>query len=130
MTQTVFVLPESNETTLCVRYSGMVDAENYNTHHYFELLDRHAKQGWFNMVVYYDDNFEGWTPDGAEANFKSMCEMGSKARKLAYVNPRERKVLLMKMLAGHLIGGEIRYFETGEYAEAVRWANEKDAGPS
>ncbi|MGZ9108928.1 MAG: STAS/SEC14 domain-containing protein [Micavibrio sp.] len=129
MGQTVFILPESNETTLCVRYTGMVDAENYNTHHYFQLLDRHARLGWFNMVVYYDDAFEGWTPEGAEANFKSMCEMGTKARKLAYVNPRERKVLLMKMLAGHLINGEIRYFETGEYADAVRWANEVNVSP-
>lgn len=126
MTQTVFILPESNETTLCVRYTGMVDAENYNTYHYHQLLKRYDRQGWFNMVVHYDDGFQGWTPDGAEANFKSMCEMGSKARKLAYVNPRERKVLLMKMLAGYFMGGEIRYYESNQYDEAVKWASETD----
>ena len=126
MTQTVFILPESTETTLCVRYTGMVDAENYNTHHHRHLLERHTRQGWFNSVVYYDDNFEGWTPDGAEANFKSMCEMAPHARKLAYVNPRERKVFLMKVLASHFAEGEIRYYESSQYDEAVKWALETD----
>lgn len=118
----IIILPESDSTTLCIRYTGMINAEEYNTYHYYKLLERHEKLGWFSMVVHYDDNFEGWTPDGAEANFRSMCEMGAKARKLAYVNARERKVLLMKMLAGHVVTGEIRYFDTGHYDEAVKWA--------
>lgn len=119
----VVIMPESNETTLCVSLNGQVTATDFDHYYHQEIKKRVEKNGYFNMVVYYDPDFKGWDLDAAELNLKSIFELGGKPHKLAYVNPPKRKILLMKM-AEPLLEGELRYFEDGQYEDAVQWAKE------
>lgn len=121
--QTVFILPESNEDTICVRYTGTVSADDFDRYHHQELVRRAQERGFFNMVVLYDSEYEGWEGDAAAANLRSIISLTDKARKLAYVNPKKRKVFLMSMVSDLLVNAEIRYFDEGEYQQAVEWVN-------
>lgn len=119
----VTILPDSNETTLCLRLSGQVIAQDFDDYYHQEIKKRVETQGFFNLIVCYDPDYKGWTEEAAEQNLKSIFEMGSKPKKLAYVNPPMRKILLMKMTE-KLLSGEIRYFEDGQYPEALKWIKE------
>lgn len=119
----VIILPDSNETTLCLQLHSHVTAEDFDKYCHQEIKKRVEANGYFNMIVHYDSDYEGWEPDAADLNLKSIMELGSKPHKLAYVNPSKRKIMLMKM-AEPIIKGEIRYFEEGQYQDALKWIKE------
>lgn len=122
--QTIFILPESTDTILCVRYTGTVTLADFTQYHYREMIKRVDENGYLKMVVCYDNNYKGWEPDAADANLKSIVELAKKARKLAYVNPQKRKIFLMSMVHDLLEGAEIRYFESDDYESALAWVKE------
>lgn len=122
--QTISVLPETTAQVLCVRYNGTVTADDFKQYHYQEMIKHADENGYLNMVVCYDNDYIGWEPEAADANLKSIVELSSRARKLAYVNPQKRKIFLMRMVSDLLKDAEIRYFDSDEYAEAVKWVNE------
>jgi hypothetical protein len=122
--QTISVLPETTAQVLCVRYNGTVTADDFKQYHYQEMIKHADENGYLNMVVCYDSDYIGWEPEAADANLKSIVELSTRARKLAYVNPQKRKIFLMRMVNDLLKDAEIRYFDSDQYAEAVRWANE------
>lgn len=122
--QTVFILPETTDTTLCVRYSGALTVEDFDHYHHQELLKRREENGYFNLLVCYDNDYSGWEPEAADANLKSIVELGKNARKLAYVNPHKRKIFLMRMVNDLVKDAEIRYFDGDDYAAAVAWITE------
>jgi hypothetical protein len=119
----ITILPESNDTTLCLLLSGHITAKDFEKYFHQEIKNRVEANGFFNMVVTYDEAYKGWERDAADLNLKSILELGSKPHKLAYVNPPKRKILLMKM-AEPLLKGEIRYFENGGYQDALKWIKE------
>lgn len=122
--QTVFILPETTDTTICLRYTGAVTLQDFDRYHHQELLKRTNENGYFNMVVCYDNDYTGWEPEAADANLKSIVELAKNARKLAYVNPQKRKIFLMSMVNDLLVDAEIRYFDGDDYASAVEWVKE------
>lgn len=122
--KSVSLLPESDDVTVCVRLTGLVTTEDYIQNYHNEIKRRAEKYGFFNLLVFYDENFKGWEENAAEQNFKSICELGDKPYKLAYVNPRESKIMLMK-LAQPLMRAEIRYYDPGDLDEALRWIKER-----
>jgi len=119
----VVILPESNETTICLLLHDHVVAEDFDKYYHQEIKKRVAANGYFNMIVNYAPDYKGWETDAADLNLKSIMELGSKPHKLAYVNPPKRKILLMKM-AEPILKGEIRYFEDGGYQDALKWIKE------
>ena len=119
----VVILPESNETTICLMLHDHVVAEEFDKYYHQEIKKRVAANGYFNMIVTYATDYRGWEPDAADLNLRSIMELGSKPHKLAYVNPPKRKILLMKM-AEPILKGEIRYFEDGGYQDALKWIKE------
>jgi hypothetical protein len=119
----VVILPDSNETTLCLQLHSHVTAEDFDQYCHQEIKKRVEANGYFNMIVHYDSDYEGWEPDAADLNLRSIMELGSKPHKLAYVNPSKRKIMLMKM-AEPILKGEIRYFEEGQYQDALKWIKE------
>lgn len=116
----IAILPESNDETLCVRMSNLVDSLDYDQFFHQEIVRRKNENGIFNLLVWYDDTFVGWTPDGADANFKSITMMGPYSGRVAYVNADENKIFLMKMTKP-IISGEIRYFNEDELTKALVW---------
>jgi hypothetical protein len=123
MTQehTVNIMPQSTDTVLMLRLTGLVTLQDYMD--YFvapakALVDRH---GWYNLLVYFDENFVGWSPEAAEISFRYLMEYCPKARRLAYVNPSDSRSLLMKMLEPVMKTADMRFFEIEELDKAVDW---------
>ncbi len=118
---TITVLPESEGEFLVIRLQGVITLADFNYCFYEEALKRIEKYGHFSMLVDFSPQFKSWALDAADASFRSIVEMGHAARKLAYVNPPERKVLQMSLQKPMVSNAEIRYFETKQFDEAVQW---------
>lgn len=100
--------------------SNRVNAEDYDRFFHQEMKARKEKNGFFNLLVWYDDSFTGWTADGADANFKSLAMMGKFSRRAAYINADENKVFLME-ITKPIVNSENRYFNKDQIEEALKW---------
>lgn len=120
MPQTVIILPETNETTLCLRLTGTVTADDFTTYFGNEVMKRAGGIGWYNLYLLHDENFEGWSPEAADLSFRNISEFSPKARRLAYVNAPDSRMLMMKMLKP-MMKAETRFFELDQQAEAMTW---------
>ena len=120
MPQTVFILPETNDTTLCLRLTGTITAEDYMQ--YFDVPVKRIADtnGWYNLYVYHDPGFQGWSAEAADLSFRCISEYSPRARRLAYVNAPDSRMLLMKML-GPMMKAEVRFFEDEQQDEAMAW---------
>ena len=118
--RTVTIMPETTETTLFVCLSGKVTKDDY-----MEFFDKPVKeiaygQGWYNLCVVHDDDFQGWDEGAAYHSFECIAEIGERARRLAYVNAPDSRRLLMKMLSP-IVKAELRFFDSEEKEEAIDW---------
>lgn len=121
MGQSVHILPESNDTTLFLRLTGTVTREDYLKYFMEPAKEIADRLGWYNLLVLHDADFSGWAPDAAEVSFKYLVEYCPKARRLAYVNASDSRLLLMKMLEPVMGNAQIRFFELDEMDEAIGW---------
>lgn len=127
MPETVIILPQTDDRTLCLRYTGAVTKQE----HYdgmvvpgLAIINRH---GMYNLVIEYADDYKGFLTDAADQSFRLIRDWGKYGRRIAYVNPSPRKVFMTK-LAMILFGNTtIRYFSAGQLDEAIAWAKEPDS---
>lgn len=123
MSETIAVLPETHEATLCLRLTGMVAPEDF-TKNFGDRVQQIAEEyGRYNLLVLYDENFEGWSREAADLSFKNISQFSSKARRLAYVNAPDSRILMMKMLQP-IMNAEVRYFDLPETRQAMAWIME------
>ena len=123
MTATVTILPETDDTTLCLRLNGIVTKEDY-LKYFEEPLNRILeKNDHYSLLALHAADFQGWTEEAADLSFKCISTVGAKARKAAYVNAPDSRMLMMKMLKP-LMTAEVRYFDEDAYDEALRWVKE------
>jgi hypothetical protein len=114
------IYPETDDKTLCVSLHGLISKEDYDKC-FFKPLEAFVKKGIkFGLLIHYAEDYKGWTPGAADSSFRSIIDHGKDARKMAYVNPPESKIFQVKM-AKPLLGGEVRYFDNDELAEALKW---------
>ena len=117
---TITTLPETQGATLCLRLSGEITAQDFNDFFDTPVKDNVAAHGYYNLYIYYDPSFTGWTPEAADLSFKCISTYSPKARRLAYVNAPDSRRLMMKMLEP-LMHAEIRYFDDEEKNDAMAW---------
>jgi hypothetical protein len=117
----MFILPETDDITLCLALTGVVTREDHQRCLVVPMRARIEKHGYFNLVQHFLPDFRGYTPDAADSSFQSIKDMGKFARRLAYVNPTARK-LFQNNITRAMLGGEVRHFENDELAEAIAWA--------
>ncbi len=120
MTDTVTILPETTATTLCLRLSGIITAEDFSKNFGDRIKDITEKNNHYNLYILYDENYEGWSREAADLSFKNIAQYSPKARRLAYVNAPDSRILMMKMLQP-IINAEVRYFNLSEKDEALAW---------
>ena len=122
MTQnsTITRLPESTDQVLCVALTGLIRREDHEKYLNKPVQAMIGRYGQCSLLFHYDDEFKGWEPDAAAANMNAILTSGAYARKLAYIDPPEKKILQLK-LAEPLIAGEIRYFSREQLPEALAW---------
>ncbi len=123
MVRTITILPETSGSTLCLHLTGVVDAASFKEFFDKPLNDLLAKYGHYNLLVDYDAGFIRWEEEAADLSFKSIATCGPKARRCAYVNPPESRIVLMKIM-NPMLTGEVRYFNADQKAEALAWVLE------
>lgn len=124
MNETITILPQSNDTVLCVRLTGMVSATEY-AEKFGAVVEKMAKNYKnFNLLVFYDEAFEGWSLEAADLSFKNFSQFSPHAHKLAYVNAPESRMLMMKMLKP-ITNAQVRYFDKNALVEALEWVRER-----
>ncbi len=117
---TIQATPDSEGDLLCVKVEGVVNPDDYMAGFYEPFLAIVKKYGHYRLLVHYTPEFEGWEAGAADMSLKSIIEYGPLARRIAYVNPPERKMLQVR-LQRPIMGGEIRNFAEGQYGEALAW---------
>jgi len=115
----VALMPESEGDALCFEFSSMITLDSYNLV-MKNVRERVGENGMFSLLFYYTPSFKGWEPEAADANMKNIIEYGRNTRRLAYVNPPEKKIMQHKMAPG-LFSGEVKYFSEEQLAEAIAW---------
>lgn len=120
MTQTVIILKESDDRTLCLKFSGLVTRADHQTYLRHELEKIIARHGEYNLLILHDEDFRGWEPGAAESSLRSIIDFAGQSRRIAYVNPPEKKVLQTK-LSQPLFNGEVKMFDRADYDAAVTW---------
>lgn len=121
MTQTVKILPQSNDTTLYLRLYETVTLDDY-LKYFVEPAKKIADtNGWYNLMVIHDESFKGWTAEAADVSFRYLLEYCPMARQVAYVNATDSRMLLMKMLEPVMKDAEIRFYELSQLDEAIAW---------
>lgn len=120
MTDTIIILPQSNDEVLCARLTGMINADEYAEKFGAAVEKMAAEHKNFNLLVFYDEAFEGWSLEAADLSFKSFSQFSPQARKLAYVNAPEARILMMKMMKP-MTNAQVRYFDKSALAEALAW---------
>ena len=124
MSETITILPQSNDTALCVRLTGMVSASEYAEKFGAAVEKMASEHQNFNLLVFYDEGFQGWSLEAADLSFKNFSQFSPQARKLAYVNAPETRMLMMKMLKP-MTDAQIRYFAKNALVEALEWVCER-----
>lgn len=117
---TVTVLPETEGPTLCLRNSGLVQADDHNKHLRDNIEKLVTRYGYFKVLIYYDEIYRGYTPEAADLSIRSMLDFGKYARKIAYVNPPETRILLHKVLPD-VFSAEVRFFNKDKLDQAMAW---------
>ncbi len=124
MSETITILPQSNDAVLCARLTGMVSASEYAEKFGAVVEKMASKHQNFNLLVFYDEGFEGWSLEAADLSFKNFSQFSPQAHKLAYVNAPETRMLMMKMLKP-MTNAQIRYFDKNALAQALEWVCER-----
>ena len=118
--KTVINLPHTELDTFCVRYTGIINAQDYKdvcVDIGNAIIEKH---GQLRMLIEYVD-FLGWEDDAAELNLKTIFYQAPFATRLAYINPTERAVMKSRLILPPKILGVMRVYAAGELEEAVRW---------
>lgn len=121
MAATVKILPETDETTLCVALHGYVSATDYAEFFDSPLRSIQRVNGFYNLVIVHEADFQGWEPGAADLSFRAIASLGHTVRRAAYVNAPDSRMLMMKMMQP-ILNADIRFFETEQQQEAIAWA--------
>lgn len=124
VSKTVITLPGTDENSLCLRLTGTVDAADYEEFFYAPMRTFLAAGTRYNLYLLYDEKFTGWTEEAADLSFKCISSTVSLARRVAFVDAPDSRMLMMKIFLP-VMAGEIRYFETDEAEQALIWVKEQ-----
>lgn len=117
----IITLPESDDSTLCVTYTDVVGAEEYETCVCEPVAEMVRKGKNFGMLVNYDEDYKGWSKKAAARSFQFIIDNARHARKFAYVNPPEARIFQVKMMRILFGRSEVRFFEAEKLDEALKW---------
>lgn len=126
---TVKVLPQTDDQTLCVEFSGLIRAEDHKRALRANLENMIQRNGFYNLMITHASNFKGWEADAADLSLRTIMEFAKYGRRRAIVDPPEKIVLMQKVSGQSLFGGETRYFNADQFDEALAWVKGADEKP-
>jgi len=117
----VRVLPQTDDKTLCIEFSGLIRAEDHKRVLRTTLEKIIEKNGFYNLLIVYAQDFKGWEAGAADQSLRTIMDLAKYGRRRAMVNPPEKIVLMQKVSGDKLFGGETRYFNADQFDEALAW---------
>ena len=81
MTKTITKLPETTKDILCLRLTGTITPEDFTENFGDPVYKMVAENDQYNLYVFYDENFEGWSREAADLSFKCISQCSPKARR-------------------------------------------------
>lgn len=127
MQKSITILPETSDALLCLNLTGVITAEDFSAYFEKPLNDILEKHGHYSLLVNYDPNFVRWEERAADLSFKCISSISPKARRCAYINPPDSRIMMMKLLHP-MMSAEVKFFNTGQYDEALSWVREDQDG--
>lgn len=124
MANSIIILPETDDETLCLAMRGVITKADHSAFMVEPLRERIEKHGFYNLVLVYEDDFEGYQPAAAQQSFNTISDLGPYARRIAFVNPTTRKLFQNNLMRVKL-GQEIKNFNRDERAAAISWAKQE-----
>lgn len=113
------IMPESDDRVLCVRVDKPVSPEGYSENFLPRLRAMIQAHGGIRLLIDFHE-YHGWEAEAALMNMAGMADFGRLVVKIAYVNPPKREMIRAKA-AADIISGEMRFFDTDQLDEALRW---------
>lgn len=124
MPNTVIILPQSDDRTLCLRFEGAVTKKDHADNLITPMRAMIEKHGEYNLLIWFSDTYRGYEQDAADQSFQTIRELGRFARRIAYINPSARKIFQTNIIRV-LLGKDVRNFSPEQIDEAVAWLKEK-----
>lgn len=124
MQHSITILPESQGPALCLTLTGIITAADFIAFFEKPLNAILAEHGHYSLFIHYDSGFIRWQEDAADLSFKCIAKCSPKARRCAYINPPESRIMMMRFL-DPLMTGEVRYYNQDQYDEALGWIKEE-----
>ncbi len=115
------MLPESNDTTFCVRVTGIVTAEDYQDYIYKPVSVMKHGDKPFRILVVVEEGFLGLTEDAAKADLMFRMEndgLDSERVALVTYNPAHKEKLLS--IESFMKQGEFKAFDD-RLDDAMEW---------
>jgi hypothetical protein len=122
MPGTIITLPQTDNCTLCLRFTGAVTKQD---HYDAMVVPGKAiieRNGFYNLVIEYAPDYKGLMPDAADQRFRLISDWGKYGCRVAYVNPSARLVFMTKLARVLLGKADVRFFATNDLDEAIAWA--------
>lgn len=120
MGTTMTLLPETDDNTVCISATGVMQPQDFKRYFEEPFLDRVARNGFCNVYLKFEDDFQGWSLEAADVSFRFITSNATSVRRLAYVNAPDSRRLLMAMMRP-VTDTELKYFESGQEREALEW---------
>jgi hypothetical protein len=119
MKNTVTLLPESDDRTVCVRLDGQISEAGFE-HVFLNAVRARFESGQpFNILLYFTDH-KGWEEKAAALSFDFVLRYAAKAARVAYVSPPPGKVMHIKLFEKQF-GGAVRIFDKADFDKALHW---------
>lgn len=126
---TIRVLPQTDDQTLCIEFSGLIRAEDHKRVFRANLEKIIEKNGFYNLLITHAPDFKGWEADAADRSLRTIMDLAKYGRRRAIVDPPEKIVLMQKVSGQSLFGGETRYFNADQFDDALAWVKGADEKP-
>lgn len=123
-TDTVVILPETDDQTLCVEFSRLIRREDYRRCFREPLQKIVERHGYYDLLINHLPTFKGWEEDAADLSMQTVVEYAKYGRRRAMINAPE-KFILMQKISPEVYGGETRYFGPGQFKTALNWVKGK-----
>ena len=112
-------ITENDSNLIIVRVSGKLTQQDYDQliPSWQRLL---AERGSMRML-FIMENFHGWTPGAAWADFRFGTKHASKVERVAMVGEKKWQKWLTKIGSIFFLREHVQYFDRANLAEAERW---------
>ncbi|HTK83712.1 MAG TPA: metalloregulator ArsR/SmtB family transcription factor [Patescibacteria group bacterium] len=124
-TDTVIILPETDDHTLCVELTGLIRREDFRRSFKEPLQKIIENNGFYDVLIHHLPDFKGWEEDAADLSMQTVIESAKYGRRRAMINAPEKFILMQKM-SGEVFGGETRYFGPGQFQAALNWVKGRE----